>query len=301
MTDFSTVSTSASPVGEKGKEWLCYKKNYCPQLIIFIRNGWIGLEKKNADCRSGQSLCDKTAACGECIRKGCKLCSRFALEVPRYPSSLSSSFIPKPHQSTLGRDVFMLLKGRSRMVHTAQILPQWNIQMVYLIWKAFCQRKLSWSIGFLRHFSILRWSEYQSLLLQTSQMWPLVPCLWASLLDSLHLLSSCPQTPLVLLSGERHVPTRKANYLPLATFPCACTCAGDLHTDHSEQAPWGVRCWEKKNNHSDLTWVSEGMSDGDACAFSSPKIILISILCCTRSRSGQAYRTLGSSWQPCAL
>lgn len=51
---------------------------------------------------------------------------------------------------------------------------------------------------------------------------------------------------------------------------------------------------EQKNNRSDLTRVSEGMSDGDACAFSSPKIILISILCYMRSWSGQAYRTVGS-------
>lgn len=57
----------------------------------------------------------------------------------------------------------------------------------------------------------------------------------------------------------------------------------------------GGEMLSKKNNHSDLTWVSEGMSDGDACLFSSPKIILISILCYMRSRSGQAYRTLGSS------
>jgi len=39
MTDYSTVSTSANPVGEEGKEWSCCKENYCPQLIIFIRNG----------------------------------------------------------------------------------------------------------------------------------------------------------------------------------------------------------------------------------------------------------------------
>lgn len=39
MTDFSTVSTSANPVGEKGKEWSCYTENYCPRLLVFIRNG----------------------------------------------------------------------------------------------------------------------------------------------------------------------------------------------------------------------------------------------------------------------
>lgn len=45
MTDFSTVSTSANPVGEKGKEWLCFIENYCPQLTVFMRNGWTCLEK----------------------------------------------------------------------------------------------------------------------------------------------------------------------------------------------------------------------------------------------------------------
>lgn len=44
MTDFSTVSTSAKSVGAKGKEWLCYTENYCPQFAIFIRNR-TGLEK----------------------------------------------------------------------------------------------------------------------------------------------------------------------------------------------------------------------------------------------------------------
>jgi len=52
---------------------------------------------------------------------------------------------------------------------------------------------------------------------------------------------------------------------------------------------------EQKNNRSGLTRVSEGMSDGGACAFSGPKIILICILCYMRSWSGQAYRTVGSS------
>lgn len=44
MTDFSTVSTSAKSVGGKGKEWLCYTENYCPQLTVFLRNRK-GLEK----------------------------------------------------------------------------------------------------------------------------------------------------------------------------------------------------------------------------------------------------------------
>lgn len=132
------------------------------------------------------------------------------------------------------------------------------------------------------------------------QMLPLTSRLRASLLDNSHLLSSSPPAALVLLSGERHVPSRKANYLPLPAFPHACTCAGDMHTGHSEWAQQGAGWWAE-NNRSDLTRVPEGMSDGDACVFSSPKIILISVLCCMRSRSGRAYRALCSSWQPCAL
>lgn len=164
------------------------------------------------------------------------------------------------------------------------VLSQQDIQMDYLIWKVFLWWNLSWPISCIWLLAILSWSEYQSLQHQAAQMLPFMSCLWASLLDSLHLLPSCPQSSLVLLSGERHVPSRKANYLPLPHFhmpahvQAICT-----------QAPASELCggWdaEQKNNHSDLTWVSEGMS---GCVFSSPKIIPISILCYMRSWSGQA-------------
>lgn len=91
MTDFSTVSTSAKSVGAKGREWLCNTENYCPQLTVFIRNR-TGLQKS---CRPLIRTISVWQDCslGWGVWKCCELCSWFALQAPREPSSPSTPWI----------------------------------------------------------------------------------------------------------------------------------------------------------------------------------------------------------------
>lgn len=120
MTDFSTVSTSANPVGEKS----CYKENYCPRLTVFIRNGWTGLEKT---CRllfgtnSVWQDCSLGWACLEGLWVVLLVC----------PGSAQWAFIPFKllHPQTPpkhpGEGHFCDITGheQSRTAHTTEILP----------------------------------------------------------------------------------------------------------------------------------------------------------------------------------
>lgn len=138
MTDFSTVSTSANPVGEKGKEWLCYKENYCPRLIVFIRNGWTGLEKNCRPSRRTISVWQDCSLGGACLE-------RLWIVLLACPGSAQLAFIPfkRLHPQTppkhAGEGRFCDITGheQSTTVHTTEILSQWAIQIVCLIWKVF--------------------------------------------------------------------------------------------------------------------------------------------------------------------
>lgn len=102
MTDFSTVSTSTNPVGEKGKEWSCCKESYCPQLIVLIRNGWTGLGKKKHWLSFRTISAWQGCGVGWLLLEWLWVGSWLALEVPNYPSPCSSSWTPKSWQNVLG-------------------------------------------------------------------------------------------------------------------------------------------------------------------------------------------------------
>lgn len=151
MTDFSAVSTSAKSVGAKGKEWLCYSENYCPQLTISlgIEQAW----KKPADYRSGPSLCDRTAAWDERVWKCCELCSWFALQAHGEPSSPSRSCFSKPHQKNTERASLGILHEQnstydrnsvSHRLFDLKSFPLMKSQLTYQLYFALWYSQLKW-------------------------------------------------------------------------------------------------------------------------------------------------------------
>lgn len=215
MTDFSTVSTSTNPVGEKGKEWSCNKESYCPQLIVLIRNGWTGLGKKK-HCHSGLSLHDKAAAWAECFWNDSELALALPWKCPIILHLIQAPELLSPDKMSWEGHIWYGHEWNGRNNRNPIPARPWDDL-------ADLESSLSmkaWLIYLWKFGTVLPFT------LSTPQMnQNLVSCLQASLLDRSHLLASSPPTSLILLSGESHVPSRKANYLPLTTFPCACTYA----------------------------------------------------------------------------
>lgn len=241
MTDFSTVSTSSNPVGEKGKEWSCYTENYCPRLIIFVRNGWTGLEKTSwPSFRTIIHPRDKAAAWGEHVWKGCELLH------------------PQTPQKHLGRAILLILQGIGE--------AEWHIQQKWYLSETFRYSIQS------EKFHINESSVDPSVVFGTLIFSDEV----SSSLSSFRLVrcySSCPVCELLFLIAYICCPPilrpllfcsqRKSMFPPERLITCPsphfhvhahvlAICTQTIASKHC--GGWDA---EQKTNCSDLTWVSK--------------------------------------------